>query len=87
DVLAFIDRFKPVKLANGSHRYWKPDLKPYQQPYDAYARLGFNEQGLHVINGESMLTLDGKLYAVEKPLDSRYYRIKHPSRPDAFKPD
>ncbi|MDP1323892.1 hypothetical protein Q6315_28395, partial [Klebsiella pneumoniae] len=67
DVLAFIDRFKPVKLANGSHRYWKPDLKPYQQPYDAYARLGFNEQGLHVINGESMLTLDGKLYAVEKP--------------------
>ncbi|WP_312493380.1 dermonecrotic toxin domain-containing protein [Pseudomonas cremoris] len=87
DVLAFIDRFKPVKLANGSHRYWKPDLKPYQQPYDAYARLGFNEQGLRVINGESMLILDGKLYAVEKPLDSRYYRIKHPSRPDAFKPD
>ncbi|TFY88219.1 hypothetical protein DYL61_24560 [Pseudomonas nabeulensis] len=87
DVLAFIDRFKPVKLANRNRRYWKPDLGPYQQPYAASPRLGFNEQGLHAVNGETMLPLDGKLYAVEKPLDSRHYRIKHPTRPDAYKPE
>ncbi|NVZ19679.1 dermonecrotic toxin domain-containing protein [Pseudomonas costantinii] len=86
DIAAFIDRFKPVKLANDTTRYWKPDLKPYQQPFTASPRLGLNEQGLHMINGESMLPLDGKLYAVEKAPDSQHYRIKHPTRPDAFKP-
>jgi len=86
DVVAFIDRFKPVTLANGAERYWKPDLSPYQQDTTLPPRLGINAQGLHQMRGDAMLPLDGKLYAVQKLADGDRYVIKHPTRPDAYTP-
>ncbi|MGY2292114.1 dermonecrotic toxin domain-containing protein [Pseudomonas sp. SDO528_S397] len=86
EVIAFIDRFKPVKLANGTTRYWKPDLKPYQKTFTLPPGLRPNEQGLHPIRGESILPLGDTLYAVEKDTGSDHYRIKHPTRPHAYQP-
>ncbi|KAF1023952.1 MAG: hypothetical protein GAK37_03203 [Pseudomonas sp.] len=86
DIVAFVDRFKPVKLANERPRYWKPDLAPYEQPFTVSSRTGLDEHGLYHAYGESLLPLNDKLYAVEKAPDSEHYRIKHPTRPDAFKP-
>lgn len=86
DVLAFIDRFKPVTLANGTKRYWKPDLAPYQQDITLPPRLGVDPLGLHQMRGAPMLPLDGKLYAVQKLADGERYVIKHPTRPDAYTP-
>lgn len=86
DVLAFIDRFKPVTLSNGSKRYWKPDLAPYQQAITLPPRLGINSLGLHSLRGESMLPLEGQLYAVQALADGERHVIKHPTRPDAYTP-
>ncbi|NWC72911.1 hypothetical protein HX823_02340 [Pseudomonas sp. P7759] len=85
-VVEFFDRFKPVTLANGSQRYWKPDLTPYQQNLALPPRLGVNSLGLHSVRGESLLPLEGKLYAVQKLADDEGYEIKHPTRPDAYAP-
>lgn len=86
DVLAFIDGFKPVTLANGGERYWKKDLKAYQQKKALPPRLGINEQGLHTLPGASVLPLEGDLYAVQPLADSEQYVITHPTRPDAYTP-
>ncbi|MFB3305860.1 dermonecrotic toxin domain-containing protein [Pseudomonas sp. AMR01] len=86
DVVAFFDRFKPVTLANGNNRYWKPDLTPYEQPLTLPPRMGISEHGLHTVRGESILPLEGTLYAVEKIDNSAHYRIKHPTRADAYTP-
>ena len=85
-VVAFIERFKPVTLANGNNRYWKPDLGAYQRDLTLPPRLGINEHGLHTVRGESILPLDDKLYAVEPVENSAHYRLKHPTRPDAYQP-
>lgn len=86
DTLAFIDRFKPVKLANGAERYWKPDLTPYQHgatlPTHAYP----NALGLYPLHGETLLPLEGKLYAVQKQAGRDDYIITHPTRADAYTP-
>lgn len=86
DVLAYIDTFKPVSLANNAKRYWKPDLTPYEHPASLPPRLGINELGLHETRGETILALENKLYSVEKAPDSELYQIKHPSRADAYRP-
>lgn len=86
DVLAFIDRFKPVTLANGSGRYWNKDLTAYRQKTTLPPRLGINEQGLHTLRGEPVLPLEGDLYAVQPLTDSEQYVITHPTRPDAYTP-
>lgn len=85
-VVAFIDRFKPVTLANGNSRYWKPDLSAYQRDLSLPPRLGINEHGLHTVRGELILPLDDKLYAVEPVEHSTHYRLKHPTRPEAYQP-
>ncbi|MGY2375452.1 dermonecrotic toxin domain-containing protein [Pseudomonas sp. SDO524_S393] len=85
-VVKFIERFKPVTLANGNTRYWKPDLSPYQRDLSLPSGTSRNEHGLHSVRGESMLALESKLYAVEKTANSAHYRIKHPTRPDAYAP-
>lgn len=86
DVLAFFDRFKPVTLANNANRYWKPDLAPYQHNVILPPRLGTDRLGLHQVRGESMLPLEGKLYAVQALADGEQHVIKHPTRADAYTP-
>lgn len=86
EVLTFIDRFKPVTLANGAKRYWKPDLAPYQQDIKLPPKLGHDSLGLHQMRGEPMLAMDDKLYTVQKAAEDEDYVIKHPTRPDAYAP-
>ncbi len=86
DVVVFLDRFKPVTLANGEARYWKPDLAAYERDTALSPRMGVNELGLHDVRGESILPLEGKLYALETTANPSRYRIKHPTRPAAYTP-
>ena len=84
DVLTFLDRFKPVSLARRPPRYWLQDLSAYQQNIKLAAHQGRDRLGLYSYQGESILPLEGKLYAVG--VDGDGYVIKHPSRPDAYTP-
>ncbi|MGU9854847.1 dermonecrotic toxin domain-containing protein [Pseudomonas sp. LF245] len=86
EVIAFIDRFKPVTLASGAKRYWKQDLASYQQKMRLPPRLGVNAMGLHQVRAETILPLENQLYAVRALADGKRHVIKHPTRADAYTP-
>lgn len=86
DVVAFIDRFKPVKLANGETRYWEPDLQRYEHPARPPADSQPNQRGLHQHQGKQLLPLEEAHFSVKEHEVPGQYRIEHPTRPDAYQP-
>lgn len=86
EIVAFIDRFKPVQLANGETRYWDPDLARYQHPAVPDASSKPNELGLHAHQGKRLLPLEDAHFAVTEDTVPGQYRIEHPTRPDAYRP-
>lgn len=86
EIVQFIDRFNSVKRPNGETRYWKPDLTAYEHPTTLPADSKPDSLGLHRHQGKTLLPLEGKNYAVSEDSVIGEYRIDHPSRPDAYKP-
>jgi hypothetical protein len=86
NVVAFIDRFKPVKLANGETRYWEPDLQRYEHPARPPADSQPNQRGLHQHRGKQLLPLEEAHFSVKEHEVPGQYRIEHPTRPDAYQP-
>lgn len=85
-LVAFIDRLKPVTLANGRTLYWKPDLTVYEQPISVPPGTYRDKAGLFQHRQQSLLPVGTGVYAVEKAPTSRSLLIEHPSRPDAYRP-
>ncbi|KHA71146.1 hypothetical protein NZ35_21955 [Pseudomonas chlororaphis] len=86
EIVAFIDRFKPVQMSNGETRYWDPDLTRYQHPAVPDADSKPNELGLHAHQGKQLLALDNAHFALsESPVPGQYH-VEHPTRPDAYQP-
>jgi Leucine-rich repeat (LRR) protein len=86
-VVAFIDRLTPAKLPNGTSRYWQPDLHLYEQTISLPKDAKPDALGLHAHQGKTLLALEDKLYAVSRDSPSAQYRIDHPVRPEAYKPE
>lgn len=86
EVVAFIDRFKPVKLANGATRYWEPDLERYQHPARPQAGSRPDERGLFEHQGKQLLPLEEAHFSVKEHEVPGQYRIEHPTRPDTYQP-
>jgi hypothetical protein len=86
-VSPFIEGLKAVTLPSGKTRLWKPDLRPYQRTIRLPDNARPNELGLHRYDGQDILPLDGKHYAVKKASASGQYRVQHPTRPDAYQPE
>ncbi len=86
DVLAFIDRFKPVKLAKGETRYWQPDLERYKHPLRPPADSQPDALGLHAHQDKQLLPLDDAHFSLKPAEEPGQYRIEHPTRPDAYQP-
>lgn len=86
EVIAFIERFKPVKLANGNTRYWDQDLTRYQQKSLPAADSKPSPLGLHEHQGKQILPLEDAHFAVSESAIPGQYRIEHPTRPDAYQP-
>ena len=81
-----VDNLRPVERPNGQARLWHPDLAPYAREVPLVNGAQPDEQGLHRVNGQAYLALEGRLYGVtQEPLTGRY-RIQHPTRPDAYQP-
>lgn len=80
----FVDSLKKVDLGGGNKRLWNPDLTPYEHRSELSGETPPDELGLHSEGGATLLPLDGKHYEVEA-VDGTY-RIRHPQRPDAYKP-
>jgi hypothetical protein len=85
-----VEGMKPVKLPNGKPALWHPDLAPYEQTKLMLPAASKPDgHGLHQMGRETLLPLEGKLYSVEKASTqptSKTHRIKHPSRPNAYRP-
>jgi hypothetical protein len=85
-----VDGMKPVKLADGKPALWHPDLAPYEQKNVTLAADSTpDEYGLHRHANQHILPLNDRFYVVEKTSTSptsRTHRIKHPTRPDAYRP-
>lgn len=86
EVVAFMDRFQPVKLRNGKTLYWKPDLKPYESPLTPAADSSPDAQGLHLLDGKKLLPADQAHYTVSDHEHPGKLRIEHPTDPDAYQP-
>ncbi|UVM34117.1 hypothetical protein LOY36_05225 [Pseudomonas sp. B21-019] len=83
-----IEGMKPVELPNGQQRLWYPDLKPYEQPNVGLpADSTPDALGLHTHEGQKILPLDEKQYAVQKDPKTGTYRVKHPHRGEAYSPE
>ncbi|MGE8189936.1 NEL-type E3 ubiquitin ligase domain-containing protein [Pseudomonas sp. NPDC086278] len=83
-----IEGMKPVQLPDGQQRLWHPDLKPYEHPdvklpVDALP----DEQGLFTHEGQKVLPLENTHYAVQQDPITGNYRVQHPRRSDAYRPE
>ncbi|MCP1516088.1 hypothetical protein J2Y74_000398 [Pseudomonas migulae] len=83
---AFVNRLKVVDMGAGQQRLWNPDLSAYECAMRLPADSRADALGLHRHQGASVLLLDGKAYEVVPETDGDGYRIRHPDRPDAYKP-
>ncbi|MHA6194075.1 NEL-type E3 ubiquitin ligase domain-containing protein [Pseudomonas wadenswilerensis] len=78
---------RPVTLADGRVRLWKPDLTPFAYDIRLPADLTPGENGLYSWQGRQWLALDGHYYSVRTLLGAEQgYRLEHPTRPGAYEP-
>ena len=83
-----IEGMKPVALPNGEPRLWHPDLKPYERPnVKLPPEAKPDALGLHAHEGQDILPLDDKHYAVQKDPQTSNYRVQHPHRDNAYLPE
>ena len=81
-----VEALKPVTLATGQQRLWKPDLGPYKSPVMLPADSQPDGLGLHSVNGHAILPLDEARFLVRQDSASGEYCILHPRRPEAYSP-
>ncbi len=86
EVVAFMDRFQPVKLRNGKTLYWKPDLQSYARDIVPAAGSTPDAQGLHWHQGKKLLPLEQAHFVVNDHETPGKLRIEHPARTDAYEP-
>ncbi|WP_250965634.1 NEL-type E3 ubiquitin ligase domain-containing protein [Pseudomonas sp. CG7] len=83
---ASVDQLEAVERANGESRLWKPDLTPYRSPLRPLAGAVPDSLGLYEVSGREVLPLEEHYYEVQQDPATHRYRIRHPSRPDAYQP-
>ncbi|MFC6335743.1 NEL-type E3 ubiquitin ligase domain-containing protein [Pseudomonas karstica] len=82
----FVNGMRAVTV-NDKPRLWSPDLSPY---VDRNLRLPEgskpDELGLHAHEQKKVLPLEDQHYVLNHDAQSDTYRIKHPTRPQAYSP-
>jgi len=78
---------RPVTLADGRVRLWKPDITPFAYDIRLPDGLQPGENGLYHYQGRDWLALEGRYYSVRELLGSEPgYVLEHPQRPEAYEP-
>ncbi|TFY89960.1 hypothetical protein DYL61_21365 [Pseudomonas nabeulensis] len=81
-----LDNLKPVTMPSGKQMLWKADLGPYASRVELAPQSKSDTLGLHQVNDQKVLLLEGKQYQVKQDAGTGQYRIQHPTRPDAYAP-
>lgn len=82
---SFVDQLKPVQI-NGKEQLWNPDLTAYEHPAILPETAQVNDLGIYRHEGQDLLALDGKKYAMTQDADTGQHRLQHPTRPGAYQP-
>ncbi|SDA93168.1 C-terminal novel E3 ligase, LRR-interacting [Pseudomonas sp. NFACC15-1] len=82
-----VDQLEPVQLANGESRLWRPDLSVYQSELAPPPASSPDTQGLYRVGDRQVLPLGDRYYEVQQDPQTLRYRIRHPSRPQAYQPE
>ena len=82
-----IDGLKKITLRNGTQRLWNVDLRPYERLIEISPSTRVNDLGLHLIEGQKVLSHKGKTYVLENDPINEQYRAIHPSDSDAYRPE
>lgn len=82
----FINRLKPVTLPTSETRLWEPNLTPYEHPAPLPKHQTPTDIGLYHHESAQYLSLEGKNYRAEMSSHTPGYRIKHPTREQAYSP-
>ncbi|MFJ4371064.1 NEL-type E3 ubiquitin ligase domain-containing protein [Pseudomonas japonica] len=79
---------RPVTLADGSVRLWKPDLAPFAYSVRLPTDLSPGANGLYDWQGRDWLALEGRYYSVRTLMGAEQgYRLEHPERSWAYEPE
>ena len=82
-----IDGLKKINLRNGTQRLWNLDLRPYERLIEISPGSRVSELGLHLIEGQKVLSHEGKTYVLEYDPIYEQYRGIHPTNPTAYRPE
>jgi hypothetical protein len=82
-----VEQLESVQLANGESRLWRPDLTPYRSELEPPATSIPDAQGLYRFDDRRILPLGEQYYEVQQDRQSLRYRIRHPARPEAYRPE
>jgi hypothetical protein len=82
----FVERMKVVEMNNGQARLWQPDLGVYEQKITLHNHARPDANGIYRHEGQEVLALDNKHFAIRPEPGRDQYRIEHPTRADAYSP-
>lgn len=80
-----VEELDMFELPDGSQQLWKPDLTQFEHDVPHTASTKADKRGLYTHQNKSYVALEGKQYQVQHQSENTY-RLKHPSRPDAYSP-
>jgi hypothetical protein len=81
----FVEQLKPVQI-NGQERLWNPDLSVYEHPAVLAEKAQADDLGLFQHEGQRLLPMEDKHYAVIQDPETGEHRLQHPTRPEAYQP-
>lgn len=82
----FFSQFESMTNPSGKARLWKSDLQPYRQPLSTLRGQAVDAQGIYQIGGQSHIRIDNGAYRIYYDAVLKKWRVRHPSRIDAFAP-
>lgn len=83
---AFVNKFEPITLDDGTERLWNRGLEHYAYTGPIARHEVVDEHGFFTVNGKKHIVVDDKKYGVEFDRNIKQWRIPHPKRQSAFKP-
>lgn len=82
----FFSQFESVINAGGKPRLWKSDLRPYKRPLSLLSGRAADEQGVYRVDGQPHIRLDDAAIQIHYDPALKKWRVRHPTRSDAFSP-
>lgn len=84
---ALLGRLALVRLEDGTQRLCNPELRPYAARLDPSTLGEPSEQGVYQVANQHFIRIDNNFFRVELDAEGETWRIRHPTRQDAWAPE